>query len=148
MHEATVALAVLKRAVEAVEKRSSIESSVANDDGYTKLEIDRATEQQLTFRVIKITLNVGEFRNIDSESLQFTFSALRKEFALTHHTQLEIRCIPALALCTTANHEFHPEPENCYSCTTCGGGIGKFISGKELDIVNIEIEAKQTESAA
>ncbi len=135
MHEATVALAVLKRAVQAVENRSKID-----DD--TIREFDSKTEEKLSLRVVKITLNVGEFRNIDSESLQFTFSALRKEFALTHHTQLEIRSIPALALCTTAYHEFHPEPDNCYSCTICGGGIGKFLNGKELDIVNIEIETK------
>lgn len=139
MHEAAVALAILKRAVATLEARACAEENA------TAETCDQAA---LIFDVAKIVVQVGEFRNIDSESLEFTFSALRKDFPQTQNTELEIRNIDAIAVCSVQNHEFHPLPANYFSCTICGGGIGKLLSGKELDIVNIEIEQRLTESAA
>lgn len=132
MHEATVALAILKRATETVEKRMNRDAHGEED----------------TIHVSKIVLQIGEFRNIDSESLEFSFSALRKDFPMMETTELEIKEIKAIALCSNQNHEFHAQPVNYFSCTTCGGGIGKLLTGKELDIINIEMEQRSSVSTA
>ncbi|MDZ4836945.1 MAG: hydrogenase maturation nickel metallochaperone HypA [Candidatus Melainabacteria bacterium] len=139
MHEAAVALAILKRAVAAAEASAQKEE---------KAYAETAENTAPIFDVVKIVVQVGEFRNIDAESLEFTFSALRKEFPRTQNTELELINIKAIALCSLQNHQFHPEPANYFSCTICGGGIQNLISGKELDIVNIEIEQCLTETAA
>lgn len=148
MHEATVALAILNRALAAVEARAHKETNTldAVTTSDTIAESDHNTPP--IFDVVKIVVNVGEFRNIDSESLEFTFSALRKDFPLTQNTELEIRTIQAIASCSVQHHRFHPAADNYFACTICGGGIGKLLSGKELDIINIEMEQRLKETAA
>lgn len=125
MHEATIALAILKRTVAAVERAENV----------------------LDMRVTRVVVNVGEFRNVDPESLEFAFTALRNDFEVAKNAELELRRINALASCSTAEHEFHPHPDNYFACTICGGGIMKMIHGEELDIVSIQMEELQAITA-
>lgn len=145
MHEATVAAAILKRALAAAETRAIEEK---NADRSSVSDEGRFDKTQQFFDVVEIVVNVGEFRNVDPESLEFAFSALRKDSSATENTRLEIRNIPAIAACSLSSHEFHPEASNYFSCTTCGGGIGELLAGNELDIVNIMIELRLMETVA
>lgn len=143
MHEATVALAILKRVLVASESRTQEEANKLSPSTAQDM-IMQSDKTEPIYEVTKIVVNVGEFRNIDSESLQFSFSALRKNFPLTINAELEVRTINAIAICSESNHEFHPDPDMYFCCTTCGGGIERFLSGKELDIINIEMEERLT----
>ncbi len=133
MHEASVASAILKRAT------AIAESSTLSGDKKL-IASEQSERQESNFEIVKIEINVGEFRNIDAESLQFAFSALRKDFRHTKNTELKIVSIKALASCADMEHKYIPCPSNYFSCTVCGAGIGSLLSGEELDIVDIEIE--------
>lgn len=145
MHEATVASAILKRALATAETRAQKEKNAVRQSAVDEQQLGDSFD---FFDVIEIVVNVGEFRNVDSESLEFAFSALRKDYSATKNTRLKVRNIPAIAACSVSNHEFHPESSNYFSCTICGGGIGELLSGNELDIVNISMELRQMETVA
>ncbi len=143
MHEAAVAHAILRRALQTVYPPSSAKDDLVRCSSRID-ENAGALEKEPDINVIRILIDVGEFRNIDPESLEFAFTALRKEFASTRNAKLEIRPVKALAICTIHEHEYHPTPDQYFSCTSCGGGIKKLILGEELNIVSIEIEDKPT----
>lgn len=125
MHEAAIANSIIRRAMGIVE----YQSSALEPASYSSKPI-----------VSKITVKVGEFRNVDPESLNFAFCALRQEHWQLRDATLEIRVIEPLAVCTISEHVYRPAPESFFSCTTCGGGIKKLLTGEELEIASIEIE--------
>ncbi len=91
--------------------------------------------------VLQVRIHVGEFRNIDGESLRFAFDNLKELYDGCCQCQLEIQTIPVYACCRGHGHKYHPEAVSGYRCCKCGEGIGKIVCGKELDIVNITLEA-------
>lgn len=88
-----------------------------------------------------IKVRIGAFRNVDPESLLFAFQSLKGESDLTRDCDLLIEPVSAVARCSISGHEYHPLAEEYYCCTICGGGIGELICGKELDIVEVKINA-------
>ncbi|MBX9670440.1 MAG: hydrogenase maturation nickel metallochaperone HypA [Candidatus Obscuribacterales bacterium] len=146
MHEAAVAHAILRRALQTVYPPSSATDDLVRCASRID-ENEGALEKEPDINVIRILIDVGEFRNIDPESLEFAFTSLRKEFASTRNAKLEIRPVKALAICTIHEHEYRPTADQYFSCTSCGGGIKKLILGEELNIVSIEIENKPTAKA-
>jgi Zn finger protein HypA/HybF involved in hydrogenase expression len=91
-------------------------------------------------------IQIGEFRNVDPDSLAFAFDALKSNDPQTQNCQLEIKMISAEAICQSNHHSYHPAEANFYACTICGDGIGKLISGQELEIASIIMETVQIET--
>ena len=117
MHEATIAKSILESAV----KRAASFS-----------------------QVVCINVRIGEFRNVDPESLTFSFDCLKQEFSLLLDTELRIDWVPALAHCRENAHNYKPIADQFFACPTCGSGIGNLVAGKELEITGF-IVAEQTE---
>lgn len=90
------------------------------------------------FEGTAVTVKVGEFRNVDPESLGFAFDSIKGSFASCRNCHLEIVFIEAKAVCSAA-HSFRPSCENQFSCPICGAGVKQFKAGEELDIVKIVI---------
>lgn len=95
----------------------------------------------LTGRVGAVEVSIGEFRNVDAESLLFAFDCIKPIFPALENCHLEICLIEANALCRENDHLYRPSLERAFQCPECGGAIGKLISGQELDIVSVTIES-------
>ncbi len=98
-------------------------------------------------RVKVIHLAVGKFRNVDIESLQFAFDALKKEIDCLYDALLEIEEIEAVALCDKSKHSYVIELNKGAACPLCGSGVGRFESGQELEIRKIQMESKELDYA-
>lgn len=96
-----------------------------------------------------INLLVGEFRNIDPESLSFAFDSLKSEFAGCAQCQLQLTVSPLLAECAAqSHHRYHPEAVQAFACPLCGAGIGSVITGQELEIVGITARSSRSNKHA
>lgn len=121
MHEATIAQSILDIASERFKE----------------------TPQAITISTIRIV--AGEFRNVDCESLQFAFDNLKTSYSGCQNCQLQAEVATASAQCRQCSNIYHPDFERAFRCTKCGDGIGKLISGEELDIVGIVLETSEKE---
>ena len=92
-----------------------------------------------------IVVQIGEFRNVDNESLRFAFDCMKRDSVQTASAILKIIDVKAEAICSGDGHNYHPVKENFYSCTGCGGGIAKMIRGKELNLLNLEFNSSTEE---
>ena len=74
--------------------------------------------------VSKIRVLIGEFRNVEIESLRFAFDCLKDLCDACAECTLETERAKARARCRINNHLYHPEADSRFLCTICGAGIG------------------------
>lgn len=91
-------------------------------------------------KVEKINLKVGKLAAVVPDSLDFCFQVASKgtpvEGALLH-----IEEIPVVVLCRECGHKW-TAINPVFICEKCDSGTVELISGRELDIVSIEVEEK------
>lgn len=92
----------------------------------------------------QINVIVGEFRNVEPESVSFAFDNMKVLYTGAEECELCIEAISALAKCNDNDHQYHPKATNGYRCPTCGCGMGKLLQGEELDVVNVVLEVDAT----
>lgn len=98
--------------------------------------------------VSKVRVELGEFRNVDPESLQFAFDNMRSSYRGTSQCELEINFVSAKAVCQSNGHTYHPDFQRAFCCETCGSGIGRLLCGEELNIVSVRIETNNLKERA
>jgi len=92
--------------------------------------------------VLAIHIAVGEFRNVDPDSLQFAFDSLKVTSDATKYCLLRIEVLPAEAICRGEEaHLYHPDVDTSFRCPNCGNGISKIVRGEELDITKITLQS-------
>ena len=107
--------------------------------------IDRkARELQHPCRVAAVSVLVGRFRNVDPESLSFAFDTLKQDYPICADCRLTVIPVEVVALCRASSHRYHLRCEEGFKCGQCGSGIGRLISGDELDIVDITMGTTDT----
>ncbi len=121
MHEATIAKSILNIASAKLRRNQNAES------------------------VIKVQIIVGEFRNVDIESLQFAFDQLKELQDGCNSCKLEAETIQARAICVSGHHTYRPVLDNAFKCEVCGGGIESLLCGEELDVVGVTLLSKTEE---
>jgi hydrogenase nickel incorporation protein HypA/HybF len=89
--------------------------------------------------VTEVRVQIGEFCNVDPESLQFAFDNIKDLYQGTAKCRLTIETVPASAKCLSNKHFYHPEFKNAFCCQICGSGIGKMLDGEEMNIVSIRM---------
>lgn len=119
MHEATIAQSILNIASSTLQRNPSTDA------------------------VVRIQVVVGQFRNVDIESLQFAFDQLKEFQTGCGGCKLEAETIQARAVCAPAGHTYSPVLDNEFKCDICGGGIGKLLSGEELDVIGVTLLSKK-----
>ncbi len=87
--------------------------------------------------VARVNLKVGKLSAIVPESLRFCFEIAAKETQIAGAV-LHIEAVPVTARCEACQREWEIT-EPVFSCEACGSGKVKLLSGKELDIVSIEL---------
>lgn len=102
----------------------------------------RLSQTARTKSVRGVHVVVGEFRNVDPESLEFAFDNLRDLHDGCHDCKLTVEVTKSLALCKNNGHIYHPSYNSVFACDKCGSGIGKLLCGEELDVVKIVLEAE------
>jgi len=94
---------------------------------------DRASE------VGNIRLRVGPFSGVVPDSLKFCFEVLSADAGMANAV-LRIEQTQLAASCRDCGNESEVK-EFTFLCPACGGGNLEIISGKELEIVDIELNS-------
>ncbi len=98
--------------------------------------------------VEKVLVRVGEFTNVDPESLIFTFDSLKSLYEICRSSMLKLQTVQTLALCNDNGHEYHAQPDNSFRCPICGSGMNRLLAGQELDIVDIQIRVAESKGSS
>jgi hydrogenase nickel incorporation protein HypA/HybF len=88
-------------------------------------------------RVTKVNLKVGKLAAVVPESLRFCFSVAVKDSPL-ESAILDIEEVPVVARCKDCGAQWTIN-EPVFICKTCQSGSLAILSGRELDIVSIEV---------
>lgn len=122
MHELSLALNILKIAAEEANKAGAK-------------------------RVATIFLKLGKLSGAEPESLRNAFS-IAAEQSLLAGCELSIEEVPVTIQCSTCQDPQRVESIQCMMCSVCGTPGSDVVSGRELDIVALEIEQDETRDAA
>lgn len=90
-------------------------------------------------RITKVGVRIGELSAVDVDALQFGFEMIVKDTDW-EHLALAVEYIPRTQRCTKCQHEFRMtdfDPQ----CPKCGDYMSECISGEELDIAYMEVDA-------
>ena len=85
-----------------------------------------------------VRLNVGEMAAVVPESLRFCFSVLTAETAL-EGVRLIMDIVPLKGCCQDCEGIFQIE-NFCFICPICGSSQVETIAGKDLSIIEMEVE--------
>ena len=96
-------------------------------------------------RIDRVNLKVGKLAAVVPESLRFCFKIAAQDTPL-NKTDLNIEEIPVVARCTDCHVEWSVH-EPVFRCQQCSGGSVEIVSGRELDIISIEVIHEDTTDA-
>ena len=85
-----------------------------------------------------VRLNVGEMSAVVPDSLEFCFSILTAKTAL-EGVRLIMDIVPLKGCCRECGNSFRIE-NFLFVCPSCGSGRVETIEGKDLSIVEMEVE--------
>ena len=88
-------------------------------------------------QVERVNLRIGKLSAIVPESLTFCFGVAVRETRL-EGARLNIEQVPVVAMCKDCGAQWTID-EPAFACPQCKSGSIELISGKELDIVSIEV---------
>lgn len=89
-------------------------------------------------RVQIVNLKIGKLAAVVPESLKFCFEVAAKDTPL-EGAELHIEEIPVTARCKECGASWTAEQPN-FICEKCESGAVELLTGRELDIVSIEVE--------
>jgi hydrogenase nickel incorporation protein HypA/HybF len=112
MHELSIAQSILSIAENAVPQSNAVVTSVG--------------------------LQIGELSGIEIESLKFALSVI-KENTVLGKADLDIEVIKGEAQCTDCKKVFPMSYFGC-CCPQCGSYFVKVLKGREMKVLNIEVE--------
>ena len=86
-----------------------------------------------------VELDVGELTAVNAECMQMAFEALREGTRLSS-CRLVCRHVPIEVLCGDCSRSGPPEDPFWLRCAACGSMSVQVVSGRELDIVRVQVE--------
>jgi len=97
-----------------------------------------AAEKNHAKKVRAVTIRVGQMTGLVPEYLQHYYPQTVAGTML-EGSRLVIREEPVLVRCACGN-VYTPDRGNGYACPVCGSAAGTLISGRQMDLVSVEIE--------
>ncbi|MBF0204004.1 MAG: hydrogenase maturation nickel metallochaperone HypA [Desulfamplus sp.] len=88
-------------------------------------------------KVETLNLKVGKLAAVVEDSLKFCFEIIAKDSPL-EGAKLIIEHVPVRIKCNSCQHLWEVD-EPIFSCPSCKDGTVEIISGRELEIVSIEL---------
>jgi len=92
-----------------------------------------------------IRMRIGQLSGVVPDSLSFCFAAIINETAM-QRASLDIEQVPVIAECKDCKHRFGME-EWAFSCPSCNSKNLQLISGRELEVVEIELADESGEAS-
>ena len=89
-------------------------------------------------KITEVRMRVGELSGVVPVSLTFAFGIVT-EGTIASNARLEIEEVPLVCYCEACREEFHPA-DVIYICPKCGQPTSTIRSGRELQVVSIEVE--------
>lgn len=105
--------------------------------GIARELLDIAIARAGDARIEQIRLANGIMSGVEEQALRFAFAALAKGTA-ADQAALLIDTIPLRCFCPRCKNEFECQPLSYY-CPDCGSASGDVRSGRELQIVSLEV---------
>ena len=93
-------------------------------------------------RVERVNLKIGRLSAVVPESLRFCFEIVSQDTPLAG-AELAIEETPILARCKDCGARWTIE-EPVFTCKDCNSGRLEILSGRELDIVSIEVAEEES----
>lgn len=90
-------------------------------------------------RVCRISLRIGALAGVVKEALQFSFE-LAAEGTLCEGAELDIEDVALTVMCPACNAPRTLPQAWHFSCPDCGAPASEILTGRELDLVSLEIE--------
>lgn len=105
-----------------------------------QLVLDQA-EQNKAREVVKISLVIGEMRNLEEEWIQRYFDYISKG-TIAETAKITVRKVPVLFQCKQCGATFHADVhvEEKIVCPKCNGFDYDLTAGRELLIESVEIK--------
>ena len=91
-------------------------------------------------RVAAVRVRVGALRLVVPEVMESCYMAATLDTPLAG-SRLELEQVAATARCPQCRHEFAVE-EQWFECPNCGAAGGELLTGRELDLMTIELDDK------
>ncbi|MCP4109075.1 MAG: hydrogenase maturation nickel metallochaperone HypA [Desulfobacteraceae bacterium] len=102
-----------------------------------KIATDSIPDDMKDAQVERINLKVGRLAAVVPRSLRFCFEIITKDTPLSG-AELNIEEVPVVARCKECNTKWTITGP-AFICEKCSSGSIDIISGRELDIISIEI---------
>jgi len=100
--------------------------------------LEDETKKHDVSRVKRVHLRIGELSTCVPDALTFAFEVV-SEGTVAEGAELKIEVVPAKGRCDKCDIEFDVDSA-MFLCPQCGGIAAEIVSGKELDIAEIEAE--------
>lgn len=113
MHETSIALNLLE-----------VISDQCKKSGYSKID--------------SINVRIGRASGIMPDALLFAFEALKAD-TIADKASLNIEEVHVSGLCNDCSQYFTVEEEYVLCCPACGGSSFKITTGREMDIIDIDV---------
>jgi hydrogenase nickel incorporation protein HypA/HybF len=104
--------------------------------------VTRHAQECRAQRVTSVRVQIGEASGIVNDSLAFSFEMIATMEPLLNGARLEIERVPHRARCRRCNQEFDVI-RFVAQCPTCETWETDIISGTELRVLDMEIEASK-----
>jgi hydrogenase nickel incorporation protein HypA/HybF len=99
---------------------------------------ERECRRQGYSSIQHITVRIGKASGVMPEALLFAFEAMKQE-TIAHDAVLTIVEVPVSGHCADCSGDFIAEGAFVLSCPHCSGASFRVHSGRELEIVEMEV---------
>jgi len=99
--------------------------------------VEQSVPEQQAAAVRRVRIRVGRLSGVVPDSLDFCFRVILSETKM-RQAGLAIEQVPTISRCKDCLHQFQFE-DWAFTCPTCKSANLELISGKELEIVEIEL---------
>lgn len=102
-----------------------------------------AAEREGNVRVTRLTVRIGRLSGVVRQALEFAFD-LAAEGTLCHGAALAIEDVPVSVRCPVCREAKTLDDEYAFVCPTCGSPTPELLTGRELELVSLEVAAGAT----
>lgn len=101
--------------------------------------VSAAARDAGALRVVKVSLRIGDLREVVPESLDFAWEVLIDDEALMHGCELDVEEIHPQSRCMSCGKEFEHDRFHL-RCPACGSSETYLLHGRELEIISMEVD--------
>jgi hydrogenase nickel incorporation protein HypA/HybF len=97
-----------------------------------------AAKKENAARITLMRMRIGDLAGVVPEALEFAFSVVTRE-TIAEGAKFEWDAVPVLCRCDRCQKDFTPDAM-AYRCPDCGELATKILSGREIEVTEIEVE--------